>query len=71
MGLNEIESDKRGSGDKRIDQMITDELRWHMEWDKIGWDQMILYDIFFNCAPKLIFHYRQQYILLLHISSSS
>ena len=45
MGLDEIESDQRGSGDKRIDQMISDELRWHMESDKIGWEQMKLYDI--------------------------
>ena len=37
MGLDEMESNQRGSGDKKIDQMISDEHRWHMGSDKIWW----------------------------------
>ena len=41
MGLDEIESDQRGSGDKKLYQMIPYEHIWHMESDKIRGDQIL------------------------------
>ena len=45
MGLDETGSGQRGSDDKRIDQMISDEHRWHIRSDKIWWDQILDYMI--------------------------